>query len=159
MEDGADALAHAVALGNVDERLEVDVDVVLVLRAGAVDEYVHVRHLRQRRKIAHVELVMYIPRVRDRRRLPVDAHHLVSRPQKPLGDGAPDAARRAGDQYLHLRPSSMRARYSRPTPCSFHFCTALYPKGEKTISMTTSATAPVSAHMAHCNTVQRKPSQ
>ena len=37
VENGADVLLHAVAFGDVDECLEVDVNIVLILRARVVD--------------------------------------------------------------------------------------------------------------------------
>ena len=124
VEDGAHALAHAVLLRDADERLEVCVDVVLVLRAGAVDEYVDAFKRRQRRLVADVQLKMGVAFVRDGRRLPVDAGHAVTFVQKAPRDGAADAAGRAGDQCVHLPSLPVDSRYSRPTPRAFHRLTA-----------------------------------
>ena len=54
---------HTVFLGDVYQRLEVDVNVILILRSCIVDKDLHVSNLRQMLLISHITLKVSIGRI------------------------------------------------------------------------------------------------
>ncbi len=91
VEDGANGRLDTVALGDADEGFEVDVDVVLVLDTGVVDEDLHIVDLRQTVVIRDVAGVVGVTLVDDRRTLFVQAGDVVAVLQEEFGDGFANA--------------------------------------------------------------------
>ena len=82
--------------------------------------------------------------------LSVYSDYVVSFIQKFLGDRLSDPLCCPGYKYFHCLTSfPIKSRYSLPILCSRHFFVILYPIGENTISIISSATAPVSAQVMH----------
>lgn len=75
IENGADFFLDAVFFGNKNQGFQVDVNVVLILSSGIIDQNVYRREIRQIFLIPYIADKMGVIGVDNGRFLPIDSDH------------------------------------------------------------------------------------
>ena len=86
-----DIRLDAVFFGDIDQRLEIDVDIILILCPRIVHQNFHILYLWKRLFVPDVALIMGICVTFNRRRLTVNADNRMSPINKHLCNGFADA--------------------------------------------------------------------
>ena len=102
IQDGTNVFLYAVFFCHLNQRFEVDVDVVFILSAGVVYENFNIVNLRKRFIIANVAFMMKVHAVEYRRFLSVYSYDFMTHLKEMFSDGSANALRCSGNQHFNI---------------------------------------------------------